>query len=333
MSRPLQLSVIIATHNPDAGRFRQTLEGLRAQTLPAAAWELLVIDNGSAPPFAVRLELGWNPAARVVREENLGLTSARLRGFGEATGGLLVLVDDDNVLAPDYLAQVVARFTAEPSLGALGGRSRPEFEEDPPPWTREFDGLLALRDLGETPLRAACRDGGPREYPRCAPIGAGMALCREGAAAYAALARDPRHRALDRLGNRLVSGGDNDMVMTIMEAGFAVGYEPNLRLTHLIPARRLARRHLGALNRAIARSWVRVLALHGIEPWPPVRRSSIWLRQQRAAWRTRPWRGPAEWVRWQGLCGVFEGQADLWELQNEARKSAAPEGASAPLQS
>jgi hypothetical protein len=110
--------------------------------------------------------------------------------------------------------------------------------------------------------------------------------------------------------------------MTILEAGFAVGYEPALRLTHLIPARRIARRHLGALNRAIARSWVRVLALHGIEPWPPARRSSLWWRQVRAGWRARAWRGPAEWVRWQGLCGVFEGRADLFESRQRERRSA-----------
>jgi hypothetical protein len=257
-----------------------------------------------------------------------------LRGFNDSRAKYCVLVDDDNVIGPDFLQRALAVMDAEPGLGAVGGPVQPEFEVPVPVWTREFEGLLAVRDFGDAARRADWRDSDSRRYPEFAPIGAGMIVRRSAVQAYlGALQRDPRRRAFDRTGLQLVSGGDNDMVMTILEAGFAVGYEPNLRLTHLIPARRLARRHLGALNRAIARSWVRVLALHGIEPWPPVRRSSIWLRQQRAAWRTRPWRGPAEWVRWQGLCGVFEGQADLWELQNEARKSAAPEGASAPLQS
>jgi hypothetical protein len=138
-----------------------------------------------------------------------------------------------------------------------------------------------------------------------------MALRRDGAAAYAALARDPRHRALDRTGNNLVSGGDNDLVMAVLEAGFEVAYDPALILTHLIPARRSTRDYLGRLNRAIARSWVRVLALHGIRPWPPVARGTVLLRCWRSWWRTRAWRGPTQWVRWQGRRGRFEGQADL----------------------
>jgi hypothetical protein len=132
------------------------------------------------------------------------------------------------------------------------------------------------------------------------------------AQAYAAaLAEDPRRAAFDRTGRQLVSGGDNDLVMTALEAGCGVAYFPELVLTHLIPARRLERDYLGALNRAIMRSWVRVLALHGIVLWPPVSRASVPLRQARAWWRTRAWAGPAEWIRWQGRCGQFEGQADI----------------------
>ena len=56
---------------------------------------------------------------------------------------------------------------------------------------------------------------------------------------------------------------------------------------------------------------MRVLALHGIVLWPPVARGSVPLRQARAWWRTRAWSGPAEWIRWQGRCGQFEGQADI----------------------
>lgn len=312
-SSDVVLSVALPTHNPNPARLTRTLAGLRAQTLTTAAWELVIIDNASSDRAAfAATNLGWHPRARVVREERLGLTAARLRGFAETTGELIVLVDDDNVLAADYLAQVTMRFAADATLGAAGGKSRPEFESPPPEWAREFDGLLALRDLGPTVQRSSWPAGAAREYPACAPIGAGMALRRTAAAAYAkALAGDPRRAAFDRTGSQLVSGGDNDLIMTMLEAGLGVAYFPQLSLTHLIPARRIERTYLGALNRAIARSWVRVLALHGIRPWPPVGGASVPLRALRAWFRTRAWRGPAEWVRWQGRRGQFEGQADL----------------------
>ncbi len=307
------ISVVIPAHNPHVGRLARTVAGLRAQTLAPAAWELALIDNASRDPSVFNsLDLSWHPRARVVREETLGLTAARLRGFGETTGDLIVLVDDDNVLAPDYLARVAHAFAADATLGALGGRCLPEFESPPPPWTREFDGLLALRDPGDAPARAVWPASGPREYPLCSPVGAGLALRRSGAAAYvAALARDSRRRAFDRTGTQLVSGGDNDLVMTVLETGLAVAYDPALRLTHLIPAARSERLYLGRLNRAIARSWARVLALHGIRPWRAIGPRTVALRQARARLRAGLFLSPAAWVRWQGACGHFEGLADL----------------------
>ncbi len=307
------LSVIIPAHNPHAGRLARTLAGLRAQSLPASDWELIIIDNASRDPtIFLALDLSWHPRARVVREEKLGLTAARLRGFAETFGDFLILVDDDNILAPDYLAFVAQAFAADASLGALGGRSLPEFEAPPPEWTRAFDGLLALRDLGHIPVRAAWTTCTPRTYPLCAPIGAGLALRRSAATTYvAALEHDERRRAFDRTGTQLVSGGDNDLVMTVLETGLAVAYEPALRLTHLIPSGRSELAYLGRLNRAIARSWVRVLALHGIQPWPPIPRWSVPLRQARARLRAGIVLTPAARVRWQGVCGHFEGLADL----------------------
>lgn len=307
------ISVIIPAHNPPPGRLARTVGGLQAQTIPISEWECVIIDNASRDSTVFSaLDLSWHPRARVIREETLGLTAARLRGFAETRGDIVILVDDDNVLAPDYLTHVLRNFGADPKLGALGGRSIPEFETLPPAWAREFDGLLALRDLGDVFLRAGWQPNIAREYPRCAPIGAGMALRRAGAEAYvAALSSDARRRAFDRTGTQLVSGGDNDLVMTILAAGFMVAYAPELSLLHLIPPGRSDRSYLGALNRAIARSWVRILGLHGIQPWRPVAPATVPLRQVRAWFRLGAWRGPAEWVRWQGACGHFAGLGDL----------------------
>ncbi|MGD1030240.1 MAG: glycosyltransferase [Opitutaceae bacterium] len=308
----MQFTVILPAHNPDPGRLRRVLSGLGAQTLPSGEREILLIDNSSQPPIGAGAIANAPAGTRIVREESLGLTAARLRGFAEARGDLLALVDDDNVLAPDYLEAAARCFAADPRLGAAGGRCLPEFESPPPPWTREFDGLLALRDPGGQPQRATWEGAASRQYPPCAPVGAGMVLRRPAAEAYAAaLASDPGRRAFDRAGRQLVSGGDNDLVMTALETGWAVAYRPELALAHLIPASRVQRTYLGALNRAIARSWVRVLALHGIVPWPGIARSTVRIRQARAWLRSGAWRGPAEWVRWQGLCGNFEGRADL----------------------
>lgn len=306
------LSVILPTHNPHPGRLRRTLAALRAQTLPVAEWEMIVVDNASNPAVDLAGHSDIAPAnLRIVREPQLGLTAARRRGLAEARGEFIVMVDDDNVLAPDYLAQVIALFAVHPRIGALGGKSLPEFEQTPPAWMREFDGLIACRDYGDAPQVSTGLWDARRqrnEYPRCAPIGAGMAL--RAAAVQPWLADVSTGHLTDRRGSELTSGGDNDIVLTLMEHGWEVGYFPILWLTHLIPAGRITRDYLARLNRGIAKSWIQVLTKHAACPWGPIPRWTVPLRQLKAWFTYHAWAGPTEYIRWQGACGHFEGRAN-----------------------
>ena len=108
------LSAIICTHNPRPDYLTRCLTSLEAQTLPREKWELILVDNASVSDKAPRPDLSWHPQSRLVYEEELGLTPARLRGIRETTGDLLVFVDDDNVLDPDFLETAVR--TAEEKL-------------------------------------------------------------------------------------------------------------------------------------------------------------------------------------------------------------------------
>jgi hypothetical protein len=95
----------------------------------------------------------------------------------------------------------------------------------------------------------------------------------------------------------------------LLKRGSTVCYLPQLKMFHLIPSGRLTREYLGRLNHGIAKSWVQVLALHGICPWKSVYFWTVPLRKCRAYFRYRAWAGPAEYVRWRGACGHFEGRA------------------------
>lgn len=304
------LTVILCAHNPHPGRLVRTLAGLAAQTLPISDWEIVVVDNASTSPLSALKPVRELPNARVVAEMHLGLTRARLRGIAEARGELLVFVDDDNVLAPDYLAQVVARFAQHPNLAAAGGRVVAEWLGGPPPeWTTAFHGLLALRDHGPEEKFAVGAPAAP--WPDFAPVGAGLAIRRSAALAYAAaLSNDRRRRRLDRAGTNLVSGGDNDLLFTALHGGGDLAYFPELSLVHLIPPFRLKAAYLAQLNRSVMRSWVQVLALHGQCPWPAISPWTAPLRSLRAWFRCFPWLSRPARVRFAGRRGQFEGQAD-----------------------
>ena len=308
MDRSLLISVIVCTHNPNPERLRRTLAGLGAQTLPAAEWEIIVVDNASAHP----VDAGGAGNVRVVREPELGLTYARRRGFGEARGEVGILVDDDNVLAPSYLSTVLELFNRHPRVGVLGGKSGPEFEIPPPEWAREFFDLLALRDLGDRPLWSdGLKPSGAtiNQYPAFAPIGAGMALRR---AAWSAWLNSGSASGLsDRRGGELTSGGDNDIVLAAMRKGWEAGYFPELSLVHFIPKGRLEPDYLARLNRGIQKSWMKVLTLHDANPWPAVTRLGAALRKVKAWFAFRAWSSPAARIRWEGACGHFDGRVAI----------------------
>lgn len=305
------LSVVIPTHNPHPLRFARVLEALHQQTLSAESWELLIIDNASLVPVELPTALACvHRPPLVIIEPRLGLTSARWRGITEAIAQFIVFVDDDNVLEPLYLEEVIRLFREFPQLGAAGGKSIPEYEVAPPLWFTEGLAPLGCRDLGTLEQIFLARDYALQPaYPPFAPIGAGMALRKDAAAAWMATALTSP--VTDRRGNSLSSAGDCDLVLHVLDSGWDVGYFPSLSLTHLMDAARVSPSYLEAISRTAFRDFIRVLDLHGIRPWGKIDPWSIRLRALKAWFSYRAWRGPRERLRWQGAIGQYEGCAAL----------------------
>ena len=235
-----RLSVIICTHNPLADYLRRVLEALAVQTLPLTQWELLLIDNASDSALAPRCDLSWHPRARMVREDTLGLTPARLRGIRESDGDILVYVDDDNVLEPNYLQTALGLLTEHVFLGAVGaGALEPEFAVEPGPDLTPYLGSLALRS---NPKASWSHD--PTDTA-CVPWGAGLAVRRAVAQAYVQLvARLDAHGLLDRRGQRLYGNGDVAFSWAASLIGQGFGVFPELKATHLIRADKVTQQYL-----------------------------------------------------------------------------------------
>lgn len=303
----MKVSVVIPTHNPRRDILRRTVAALAAQTLPASDWELVVVDNASHPAVLAG-ELGPSPApVRVVREERLGTTYARFAGIAAARHEIIACVDDDNLLAPGYLAEAVAFLSAHPEVGALGGRIEPEFETPAPPWALAHASLLALRDLGPDPVVSDWRPGAP-DFPWCSPYGAGVV-------ARAACLRRYRDHSLGsgafhvgRVGlQSLGACEDAEMMLRgVLEAGLQVAYSPSLRLLHLIPSRRLEFSYLHRLARETGVAWGEFCIRNGFAK--PIPRWTVPLRQARAFFRSRAWTRTGR-LSWAVESGRFSGRA------------------------
>lgn len=263
-------NVIICTHNPRAEYLRRCLDALLAQSLPKHQWGLLIVDNRSEEPLAGRIDLSWHPCARLVREERLGLTPARLRGIREAKGDLLVFVDDDNVLDPDFLETALRVAKEKPFLGSWSGQCHPGFEVQPPEWTHRYWGNLVIREFDSDVWSNLPR------LPESMPCGAGLCVRRKVAQHYLFLHESGKRAfQFDRTGHTLLSGGDNDLVACACDIGLGVGLIASLKLTHLIPPQRLTEDYLTRLVEGIYFSAV-VLA--------QLRSSSMEMASYRVRW-------------------------------------------------
>ena len=104
----MTLSVIIPAYN--SARFLgETLDALLTQTLRDV--EIVVVDDGSTDETrdVVRAYQKKTSAIRLIAQENAGVSAARNRGLGEATGDYVVFLDADDFYAPDTLEAFVTR--------------------------------------------------------------------------------------------------------------------------------------------------------------------------------------------------------------------------------
>ncbi len=260
----LSISVIICAHNPKPAYLAQVLEALKAQTLPLMEWELLLVDNVSRELLSASVDLTWHPLARHIREDELGKVPAFLCGIHEAKGELLIMVDDDNVLSPDYLA-VANRYRLErPWMGSFSGQCEGVFEEPPAAWTKPFHSNLAIRELTRD------RWSNLPSVNETMPNGAGMCVRKEVAEFYYKLHKTgKRPFKVDRIGKSLLSGGDNDLAACAADLGLGMGVFAALKLKHLIPPERLTEDYLLRLAEGIAYSGVFVHSFRGILRLPP----------------------------------------------------------------
>lgn len=255
----MKIGVIICTHNARPDYFARCLAALRAQTLGVENWNLLIVDNLSDRPVNSTIDLSWQPNGRIVGELTLGLTPARLRGIRESIGDILVFVDDDNVLAPNYLQRATAIANEYPFLGSWSGQCLPEFDVTPAEWTRRYWGTLCIREFdrdvwSNLPL-----------LPDTMPCGAGLCVRREVAMHYLDLyERGARSIILDRVGASLVSGGDNDLAACACDLNLGVGLFCALKLTHLMPPQRLTEDYLCRLVEGIEFSSIILMAERGV---------------------------------------------------------------------
>ena len=152
------LSVIIPTRNR-ADLLQLALQSMQSQTLPAASFEVLVIDNDSTDNTkqvlaSFQQHLG---NLRYFFEPTPGLHVGRHLGMKMAKSDILVYADDDIKSFPTWLESIAESFQNK-DVALVGGKNLPNFESETPDWIlhmwrqnangHRILGYLSILDLG-----------------------------------------------------------------------------------------------------------------------------------------------------------------------------------------
>jgi len=150
-----RLSLVVPVYRPSLWYFREAVQSVISQTYQN--WELCLCDDGSGDPeltAAMKEMAAGDPRIRVMAlDQNGGISRATNKALAAATGEFIVLLDHDDVLDPEALAEIAAVvlaeadvdviYTDEDKLDELDRPCQPHFKPDWDP-----DMLLSFPYLG-----------------------------------------------------------------------------------------------------------------------------------------------------------------------------------------
>ena len=228
------VSVIVCCYN-SARRLPDTIRHLAEQKVsPEIEWEVIIVDNASVDNTATVANQQWakyNTTAsfKVVGEEKPGLSAARHKGYTTSRFEYLIFCDDDNWLQADYVQLAYNLMEERPGVAILGGQSKAAFESDPPAWFHKYAMSYAVG----------------RQYDFSGDVtfndrklwGAGSVVRKE---ALSYLYQNGFRQLLsDRIGNKIVSGGDHELCFALRLAGYQLYYDDRLLFVHFMSSSRL----------------------------------------------------------------------------------------------
>ena len=204
---PDEVTVVIPVRDR-AAELARCLAGLTG-TGPAGAARVIVVDDGSRDPSAVRGAAVAAGARVVSRPVNGGPAAARNTGLAAAPTPLVAFLDSDCVPGPGWLDALLPHF-ADPAVGAVAPRIVPHVAGRT--WLARYEGASSTLDMGQRP--SIVRPGSRVPYVP------GAALVVRRAAAGAGFAED------------MQVGEDVNFVWRLGAAGWRVRYEPAAVMGH-----------------------------------------------------------------------------------------------------
>jgi len=216
MSDQMQISIIVCTRNRTEKLFAAMASIADSAAGVDVTWELFIMENqsiGGPRETVLPVDRSRIPHLRYRYLEGGGKATAINAALAEAKGEIIALLDDDIVVEPDWMGNLLKEFADDPSLVCLGGRVTLYDQDDAPTTIRpsEERAIISLKTLD----------------PKFIPVlGCNLAFRRS------VLAQVGQVDGNFGPGSPIGSGDDLDYLYRICEAGLTVLFCPTVVVNH-----------------------------------------------------------------------------------------------------
>ena len=238
-------SIIVCTYNRDKYLYG-ALQCIAENGYPTDAYEIVLVNNMSTDNTeseCLRFQNDYPTVDfRYFVETQQGLSFARNRGIKESRGEILLFLDDDSYIQPNYLINLQHQLETFPNADAFGGKIDPVFESgEPPKWLSKWNySWVSAIDMGDK----VCPFEG-----KAFPIGANMGISKAMLSKIGVF-----NTELGRSKKNLMGGEEKDLFERIRQQGGSIYYFPDVVVQHVIPPSRTTKDYVKRLGEGVGRS-------------------------------------------------------------------------------
>lgn len=200
---------------------------------------------------------------RVIRDPTPGLLTGRMRGAIESNSEIIVYLDDDVLLGPQWAESVIASF-GDPSVALVGGPSEPEWEGTVPDWLHGFIRYRGTQ-VGECGWLSLLNLGDERQtiHPNYV-WGLNFAIRRSVLEECGGFHPDCMPDSLQHF----QGDGETGLTEKIAARGWKAVYDPRMKVRHRIGPNRLTPVYFfrRAFYQGVCESYTKLRIQHGVEP-------------------------------------------------------------------
>lgn len=246
------VSVVLCTYN-GAHKLPKSIEGLAEQRVPGSIpWEIIFVDNNSTDNSETIARLAWdnNPGNQKIpftrlSESRPGKYFALTEALKIAKYRYFIIVDDDNILHPDYVRIAFELIHRQPHIGAIGSKTEALFEQPTPTIPKWLTRNAERYAIGEQGTKG---DVTIRKHL----WGAGMVSRTD---LYLAFYQKYPSFLVNHSEQNILVAEDTEYCLRLILRGFRLYYYPELVLQHYVPNDRLSIEYWRKLNLNIENSF------------------------------------------------------------------------------